>query len=354
MARQVRSWNPGDAANAYVRMVLSEVGRLIGGITGEQWSQTREFFGGCCAYTGEPLLDDEVVREHAVPINRRHCGVHAYGNVLPSTKAANEAKSGMNFREYMATVSGADQRLARIEAFLRQSGYEDRIGLFGDLRRYCEQQYRQIVALGEVNKRYLRSFIEEPPASLAEEVNDSEAGMIEAMVGEPLSICLDPAEPEFKKKLLSKREAWVTTHYSDGRVASKRWDASRITASSNVMGNLRSRPEHRNLTWRQLGIARVVVTICPVFVLKLEKTYYEQGFFNVLVDYDRYAGPAGPVELVLGSEATVTGRIDRKANTNGTARILGGAPLRDWFQRHHAQGDVLPVRFTSPRVLQFG
>lgn len=356
MARQVRSWNPGDAANAYVRMLLSEVGRLVGGITDEEWRRTQEFFGGRCAYTGEELTDNNAVREHAVPINRMHCGVHAYGNVLPSTKTANDAKKGMHFREYMRTVVGDDERLAKIEAFVRESGYESRIEPFGDLRHYCEQQYRQIIALGEVNKGYLRSFVRSGEADTLPppDMEDTETVRVEAMVGGPLPIRLDPPEPEFKRLLLSTGEAWVTTFYADGRMVAKRWDASRITSSSNVMSNLRSRPEHRKPTWRRLGIASVLVTICPVFVLKLEKSYYNGGFFNVTVDYDGFAGRAGPVDLVLGKEATKVGRVDRKANSNHTARIDGGAELRDWFQRHYSQGEAVPVRFRSPGVLELG
>ena len=77
------------------------------------------------------------------------------------------------------------------------------------------------------------------------------------------------------------------------------------------------------------------------------------GFFNVTVDHDRHAGAAGPAELVVG-KATVKGRIDRNANTNGTARIHGGAALRDWFQNGYSPGDVVPVRFRWPAVLELG
>ncbi len=38
----------------------------------------------------------------------------------------------------------------------------------------------------------------------------------------------------------------------------------------------------------------------PVFLLTLHKTYLEQGFFNVTVDYDRYVRQTeGPVDVVL-------------------------------------------------------
>lgn len=334
-------------------MLLSEVGRLVGGITDEQWNRTREFFDGQCAYTGEPLSDSEAIKEHAVPINRRHCGVHAYGNVLPASKAANDAKAGKHYREYMAAVVGGETRLGRIEDFVRESGYEARVEPFGDLRRYCEQQYRQVVALGEVNKAYLRSIAEGvldmvgPPGSAEED-----GAAMEAMVGDPLPIRFDPPGPEFKKRLLTTQEAWVTTFYADGRVATRRWDASRMSATSNVIANLRSRPEYRNPMWRQLGISHILATIRPVFVLRLEKTYYSQGFFNVTVDYDRYVGGSGPIKLILGDRASVEGRINRDANQNRTARIHGGAVLREWFQGHYSQGDAVAVHFKSPQVLE--
>ena len=201
MARQIRSWNPGDAANAYVRMLLSEVGRLVGGITDEQWERTREFFGGVCAYTGEPLSDADAVSEHAVPINRKHCGVHAYGNVLPASKAANDAKAGDALPpDYMATVVEDATRLGRIEAFVRESGYETRIEPFGDLRRYCEQQYRQIIALGEVNRAHLRSIVDGAWERLdpSQNAGGNDRVVVQAMVGQPLPIRLDPPGPEFK------------------------------------------------------------------------------------------------------------------------------------------------------------
>ncbi len=457
MPRQVRRWNPGDAANIYVRMLLSEVGRLVGGITDEQWERTRDYFEGRCAYTGEELPEGRGVMEHAVPINREHCGVHAYGNVLPATKTANKAKSGKHYRDYMKTVVGDDERLARIETFVRESGYEARIEPFGDLRHYCEMQYRQVVKLSEVNKDYLRNFVDGAEKAVIEagitagvtpipavyppiedtlelsapEIRKAKTGSVvaaiydaldgacgvatvaklssvaaeykrpktgkpmgksamrqnikrmvakrrlldaagkpvewlratpsprlrpapEATVVESLPIALDPPEPEFKKRLLSSREAYLITYYADGRVASKRWNASRFKPMSNVIGNLRSRPQHRPPRWRQLGISHVLASICPVFVLTLEKTCYDNGFFNVPVDYDRYVGVAGPVELGLGKEETVRGWIDRDASTNGTVCIYGGARLRDWFRQHYSQGDGVPVRLRSPGVLELG
>ncbi|HEV2444329.1 MAG TPA: hypothetical protein VGS58_00345 [Candidatus Sulfopaludibacter sp.] len=93
----------------------------------------------------------------------------------------------------------------------------------------------------------------------------------------------------------------------------------------------------------------------PVFKLNLEKSYYEKGFFNVTVDFDRYVGGTGPIELILGkSGRKVMGKIDRSANRNGTPRIMGGAPLRDWFQANYALGDAVDVDLSSVTSIRMG
>ena len=357
MAKQVRSWNPGDAANAFVRVVLSEVGRIAGGLSDEQWTFTRDYFGGRCAYSGQPLSNSEAVREHAVPINREHCGVHAYGNVLPSSKAANDAKGRSHYRDYMTTVVKDRERLERIERFVDESGYADRIAPFGDLRRYCEQQYRVIVALGEVNRGYLRSFVAEEGSAVLAKSDDrleKNAKGFEVDGSRTLPIQMDPSGTAFREQLVANKQAWLSIYYGDGRIQSRRWDASRISPQSNIIANLRSRPDFRNPKWRELGITQVLVTIDPVFILTLEASYYGKGFFNVPIEYDRYVGEGGSMELILGGASAVAGRINRTANQNGTARISGGAELRDWFKESYSGADDVPVRLRSPHRMLLG
>lgn len=77
-------------------------------------------------------------------------------------------------------------------------------------------------------------------------------------IGNLLPICLDPSDPgEFKTQLLISRLAEIKTIYSDGRVESKKWNANRFKQSSNVLGNLRSRPEYRAGKWQADHIVRV-------------------------------------------------------------------------------------------------
>ena len=143
MAQQTRKWNPGDAANVFVRVILSDAGALLGGLTDEEWQETLDWFDRRCAYTNEELPEDRAEQDHAIPMNRKHCGLHLYGNVLPATREANRRKAGKHYRNF---VDHPD-RLDRIETFVRESGYWDKVSVFGDLQHYCEAQYRSIDAL---------------------------------------------------------------------------------------------------------------------------------------------------------------------------------------------------------------
>ena len=70
-----------------------------------------------------------------------------------------------------------------------------------------------------------------------------------------------PAETDFKRRLLLTKTAYITTFYKNGTSKQKPWNAHRFSESSNVIGNLRSRPEFRNGKWQKLGIEKVLVSI---------------------------------------------------------------------------------------------
>lgn len=77
----------------------------------------------------------------------------------------------------------------------------------------------------------------------------------------------------------------------------------------------------------------VVQTPIGTFSFILQPTYFKSGFFNVGVSSQKYLGNDGEtIELFLGAATTpVLGAINRRANLNGTPRIMGGTRLRDWF-----------------------
>lgn len=60
--------------------------------------KTLKFFGNSCAYTGKKTKG--LVQDHVVPINRKGCGLHIYGNIIPASKEANSAKAGKTLDEF--------------------------------------------------------------------------------------------------------------------------------------------------------------------------------------------------------------------------------------------------------------
>lgn len=253
MARQTRKWNPGDAANTFIRVILSDAGTILGGITEDEWEQTLAYFNGRCAYTGAKLIEGHVERDHAIPMNREHCGIHLYGNVLPATKEANRQKASKPYYEFVK-----DQLLLdKIKAFIKDSRYQERIADFGDLQHYCEKQYHTIKELCEKNKDYLQNLLPEDVRNY--EVKSTHGREPRAHT---LPITLFPRSIEdFKKALLRTKEAFITEIYQDGRKEVYPWQANKITEKSNIWNNLRSRPKYRQGIWQEKGITKVHVSI---------------------------------------------------------------------------------------------
>ena len=82
----------------------------------------------------------------------------------------------------------------------------------------------------------------------------------------------------------------------------------------------------------------------------LEPTYYNNGFFNVKVEFDRFIrNTNGPIAIQLGyGQYVVPGRVDRKANLNNTARIYGRTKLKNWFQSNFGLGQSIIVDIRAP------
>jgi ribonuclease VapC len=91
-----------------------------------------------------------------------------------------------------------------------------------------------------------------------------------------------------------------------------------------------------------------------VMKIVLRKTYYQQGFFNVSVEDDRQFGPHNSkIEILLAdSSDSIEGTINRTAQPNGTARILGYSGLRDYFRSQFRPGDPVFVVIESPQRIR--
>lgn len=100
-------------------------------------------------------------------------------------------------------------------------------------------------------------------------------------------------------------------------------------------------------------------TVDPVevrgsFQFVLQPTYYSSGFFNVSVDYsDLFASDGEQIDIFCGDlQDSVTGMINRRANKNGTPRIMGGVALREWFQHHEMQLCDVNVKVLTPTEIR--
>lgn len=173
MAKKRRQYHPGDAANEFIRVLLSDAGELAGGLSDEEWDKTLQYFGGRCAYSGERVTKESAEQEHAIPINRQHCGLHLYGNVLPATKKANSDKGSKHYRDFDLVDA---ERLRKIEDFMSVAGYHQRAKPFQGLQAYCQSQYEVIKALCKTNKHYLENLLPEDMAERAHERIATPAG----------------------------------------------------------------------------------------------------------------------------------------------------------------------------------
>jgi len=90
------------------------------------------------------------------------------------------------------------------------------------------------------------------------------------------------------------------------------------------------------------------------FTFILQPTYSRTGFFNVSVTAEKSFGADGEtIELFLGSESQpILGTINRRANVNGTPRIMGGTGLRDWFNANAAVLGSIAVDVLSPTSIR--
>lgn len=90
------------------------------------------------------------------------------------------------------------------------------------------------------------------------------------------------------------------------------------------------------------------------FSFTLQPTYFNQGFFNVPTASQELLGGDGEIiEMLLGDDIDpVLGSINRRANTNGTPRIMCGSGLRNWFGAHGATGNKIEVEVLSPTVIR--
>lgn len=135
------------------------------------------------------------------------------------------------------------------------------------------------------------------------------------------------------------------------RVIDPEWNGGRSEGSVGVSAHPPTVPE---IELEQEQEIEVLTPSIGTFSFVLQPTYYRTGFFNVGVSSQKFLGADGEtIELFLGkSTKPVLGTINRRANTNGTPRIMGGTALRDWFNSNATVLATISIEVLSPTAIR--
>jgi len=134
----------GNAQNLFVRNILSNLGHES--LSKKDWQNTKSHFLNRCAYCGN---ESDLVRDHAVPINKAKLGEHRIGNLVPSCKECNDKKGDRDYREYL----GADsERIVTIELYMESRNYVP-LGDNEQVRMILELAHKEVSALAD---RYIK------------------------------------------------------------------------------------------------------------------------------------------------------------------------------------------------------
>ena len=153
MAGTIKRTNPGDAANIFVRCMLSDISDLFGGFSKEDLEKTVEYFDYKCPYTGEDISVEfrtgKWVLDHLIPHNRESVGLNLYGNIIVTTKNTNAAKAAKSFEDFIrfetkGTEEEKEKRIQKIRNFQKEFGYFDKVKNIDEIKELCKKEYDSI------------------------------------------------------------------------------------------------------------------------------------------------------------------------------------------------------------------
>ena len=91
------------------------------------------------------------------------------------------------------------------------------------------------------------------------------------------------------------------------------------------------------------------------FAILLAPTYYNKGIINPGREVSVLFGADDDLLTIRFSDGTpaVTTRIDRRANRNGSVRLIGSnQAIAAWFQTHFKPGQVVVARILGPELVE--
>ena len=112
-----------DVANTMVRAFLTKIGESYlnhsfntgSGKGKEIWQGIKIKFESKCAFCGKEFNDLTI--EHLVMFNRKECGLHHPGNVVPSCKSCNKRTRDKDSKEYVDWIKHLETKCDSSEEF---------------------------------------------------------------------------------------------------------------------------------------------------------------------------------------------------------------------------------------------
>ena len=272
LTKATRGIEFGDVSNTALRCILTGISRKIyGKFHLQDLVDAFEFFDGKCPYTGKDLRSavergkGGFATDHIIPQNREHLGLNVRGNLVLADADANAQKGNMTAEEFLRSnkpiLAGTskkerEERIKKINEFQKINGYDPDL-VKQKLSAYLTKLYDDI--RGEEEARIDEAVkLIGLPVLVPEVRTPTQKGSNKGYKDVPVH--LTPSDPEdFKKELLKKKLANITLNYADGSHRESIWKANNFDSTSNVMGNIKSRPFWR--TRKSDDLIEVIITI---------------------------------------------------------------------------------------------
>ena len=282
-----KTYEYGDAQNSAIRVFLYQLSKKLSIFFSDEYKQkTLEYFNYKCPYSEEDISDGKFDEDHVVPLNREHCGLHVYGNILLVKKEANRAKRQQSLEKFLKNETA---KLERIQKFREQSGFTNIYEEYNEqLKQNCKSLYKKVREVIEGNFNVFIDDIKMPDnrnnlvqtqpvssqhMSLKSSVgvkNTSQAALLtkpscipptsEPKIGKNKYYIFPKDEFEFKNEAFKGGEIFVRVIHPDGyedikvRQVDKMWKASVYSNISTMLS--------RGLKLCQAN--NLVVYACPI------------------------------------------------------------------------------------------
>ena len=154
-----------DISNSAIRIFLQDVGKfydkergldpLTPSLKVSQKKELLEYFDHACCFCKTQIDLKSLSKDHLIPMNNTHLGLHAWGNIVPCRKTFNNEKQQKPWAKFILIKAEPDEAAKRselIHSFVKKMHYDPEL----NLHKYADSLYEDIgaVAMTLINLRY--------------------------------------------------------------------------------------------------------------------------------------------------------------------------------------------------------